>query len=111
MVLENTKQIEIVIERDKAQNCNMLISELNGLRISLSNSDPGDIELLFNQVFKWIIKNEKLIRFYTNDTENDLYNEVVKELITQLNNEINQSESDFDSIIKMLNENKEIDAE
>ena len=104
MVLKDVKQMEMVIERDEAQNCCLLVEELDNVRICLSSTEINDIELLFNKVFRWIVENKQLISFYTNDTGNDLYNEVAKELITQLNSEINQAEGDFNSIIGILAE-------
>lgn len=90
-----------IIRNDESETVDFFVSELDECKIELTNSNTDDIERLYNLIFNYIIESKKLIKFNLIDDKKDLFYEVASDIVLQLNNEIQNSESNFESIIKL----------
>ncbi|WIK67064.1 hypothetical protein [Globicatella sanguinis] len=73
--------------------------------VNLSSSDTNDIKQFFDNIFDYVVSNEKLIEFnLINMRETDLYTNVAQSLINQINSEIKISARNFEALIRIRNE-------
>lgn len=75
------------------------IDELDA-SILLNDSSVEDIEYLFDSIFDYVVKYEKLPFFKLENTSKGLYHVLANDLVEFLNKEIKASEQDFTEIIK-----------
>ncbi|MGF0107487.1 hypothetical protein [Staphylococcus hominis] len=93
--------IEINLEISREKETSLIFQEPLNIDINLSNENVEDIQHLFNTLFEFIVKNQKIPIFTLQDDSNDLFFEVAKDIIENLNREIQNSKNDFEKIIEL----------
>lgn len=93
--------IEINLEISREKETSLIFQEPLNIDINLSNENVEDIQHLFNALFEFIVKNQKIPIFTLQDDSNDLFFEVAKDIIENLNREIQNSKNDFEKIIEL----------
>lgn len=87
-----------------------VLENLNETKVVLSNSDVNDIKYMFDEIFKFILTEEKFIQLKLDSSREDLFNEVAKDLVEHLNNEISQSKENFKKLISMKSADSQNDS-
>ncbi|WP_077706545.1 hypothetical protein [Virgibacillus dokdonensis] len=90
---------------------NLMVEDLDKIKIELSNSDVNDIKCFYDKVFEYIISEERLIEFQLRYEKSNLFSEVASDIIEHLNDEIKQSEDNFKKIIRLTNDKKRVEPE
>ena len=93
--------IEINLEISREKETSLIFQEPLNIDINLSNENVEDIQHLFNTLFFFFLKNQKIPIFTLQDDSNDLFFEVAKDIIENLNREIQNSKNDFEKIIEL----------
>lgn len=94
-------KIERLPENGETEIVNFVVSELDNMKVNLSESDVNDLKHLFDKIFEYIISKRKLIEFQLVDEKSDLFFEVASDLVEHLNHEIIQSKDNFESLIEL----------
>lgn len=82
---------------------NLTVEDLDSAKVDLSSSSVDEVKELFDNIYEYIISQEKLIVFDLINTENNLFVEVATDLVEHLNHEIEQSEENFSNLIRIKN--------
>ncbi|ALX47777.1 hypothetical protein [Lentibacillus amyloliquefaciens] len=85
-----------------------IVEDLDGIKINLSDSDVNDIKSFYDEVFEYIISEQKLVEFQLVYEKNNLFFEVASDIIEHLNDEIKQSKDNFKKIIRLTNDKKDL---
>lgn len=88
---------------------NLIVKDLDTIKIELSNSDVNDIKCFYDKVFEYIISEKSLIEFQLRYEKSNLFFEVASDIIDHLNDEIKQSEDNFKQIIRLTKDNKRVE--
>jgi len=80
---------------------NFVIEDLDNSKIALSTSNVDDIKRTFDNIFEYIISEEKVIELELDCAKDNLFHEVAKDLVEHLNKEIEQSKENFEKLIAM----------
>ena len=89
-----------VIRKDK--EINLHFEGVSIADILLTEPSNDDLKTFFDQLFDYIILNEKLVTFELDDDgHQDLFHDVSVDIIQHLNSEIKQSENNFTEIISL----------
>ena len=89
---------------------NLIVEDLDTIKIELSDSDVNDIKSFYDKVFEYIISEKKLIEFQLKYEKSNLFFEVANDIIDHLNDEIKQSKDNFKEIIRLTNDNKKVES-
>ncbi|MCI2870187.1 hypothetical protein FH115_11010 [Staphylococcus hominis] len=98
------KNIEIYLKILREEETVLKFQEPLNININLSNESVEDIQHLFNSLFEFIVKNQKIPTFTLQDDSNDLFFEVAKDIEKNLNIEVQNSKNDFEKIIELESE-------
>lgn len=82
---------------------NLTVEDLDSAKVDLSSSSVDEVKELFDNIYEYIISQEKLIVFDLINTESNLFVEVATDLVEHLNHEIEQSEENFSNLIRIKN--------
>lgn len=81
----------------------LIVEGLDSAKVNLSSSSVDEVKELFDNIYEYIISEEKLIVFDLINTESSLFVEVATDLVEHLNHEIEQSEEKFSNLICIKN--------
>lgn len=94
-------EIEELEDKKDDKTVNLVVNDLDKIKVELSNSKVTDIKDLFDKIFEYIISERKLIVFELDSINKSLFFEVANDLIEHLNHEIEQSKENFQKLVAM----------
>ncbi len=94
---------ELQVRLVKSEESNLILkSEELDCIINLEETQADDLKIFFDNIFEYIVKNGKLIKFTLEPSEEkELFQNVSRDLIEQVNAEIRDSEDNFNQILEL----------
>ena len=94
---------ELQVRLVKSEESNLILkSEELDCIINLEETQADDLKIFFDNIFEYIVKNGKLIKFTLEPSEEkELFQNVSRDLIEQVNAEIRDSEDNFNQSLEL----------